>query len=208
MARASNGARGPSPGFLEVAVDRVLETAKGLRQEEGYVPAVAFLRLARDEFFEHLRAELQDVRGGVQTEDLWQAFDNLEATAPIKQLTQAGLRIKLRALGAFLLAKPQNRYDDEMCASEFFPAGEWEQLRDAEISETIRHTQGLADKQIAHVTLTRPLPEEREVYAAASYRLQLEGIVRVFGQFAEAVDERLLPEWWPDWFREFANDTE
>lgn len=194
-------------GFLQEVVDRTLETARKLRGEKDCVPAAGFFRLAREEFFEHLRAELEDVQGGVETEDLWRAFDNLEATAPIKQLAQAGLRIKLRALGAFLLSKPQDRYDDEMSASEFFPSGKWEQLRDSEISQAIRRTQGPAHKQIAHVTLTRPLPEEREVYATASYRPQLERIVRLFGQFTEEVDQRLLPEWWPDWFHELSSDT-
>lgn len=193
--------------FLDEAVSRISVSAGQLFQEEGYVPAASFIRQAREQFFEHLQVELQDVRGGVETENLWRAFENLEATAPIKHLTQAGLRIKLRALGAFLLGKPGDR-KDEMSASEFFPTGEWERVRDAEVCEVIRREQGLTNKQIAHVTLTRPLPEEREIYESAGHRPQIERIVLIFRQFTEAVDTRLVPEWWSDWFREFSNGIE
>lgn len=57
----------------------------------------------RDLVFEHLKQELTDVLGGVETEHFWDAFDALEATASIKQLTLAGLMIKLRSLGSFLV---------------------------------------------------------------------------------------------------------
>jgi hypothetical protein len=64
-------------------------------------------RGSREQFFEHLRVEMSDLRGGIETEDLWQAIDSLEATEPLKHLAEAGLRIKLPAVGAFLLGRPR-----------------------------------------------------------------------------------------------------
>jgi hypothetical protein len=72
--------------------------------------------------------------------------------------------------------------------------------RDAEIAEILMKGLGFANKQIAHITLTRPLPGDIELYADSG-RPQLERIVELFTEFDRAVDRRLLPDWWPEWFR-------
>ena len=53
--------------------------------------------------------------------------------------------------------------------------------------------------QIAHLTISRPLPEEIGVYRPGSYRHHVDQILTLLEQFTEAVDPRLLTEWWPDW---------
>jgi hypothetical protein len=190
--------------FLEEALERISATAKGLSRTEAFVPAALFPRPDRELVFEHLKLELLDVRGGIATEELWEGFDAPEATAPIKQLTLAGLRIKLRALGAFLVGEA-NRFEDELAAAEFFEAGRWEGLRDNQLCDAISSDMRRVNKQFAHLTLTRPLPEERGVHAPASYAPSLKRLVTVFDQFTEAVDQRLLPDWWADWFRELSD---
>lgn len=152
-----------------------------------------------------MKVELEDARGGIETEDLWQSFDALESTAPIKRLTRAGLLIKLRALGAFILFGRTWR-DDEMTADDFFPEGVWQQARDSRISATLEKELGFANKQIAHITLTRPLPEDIEVYAGNA-RSEFDRILTLFAQFDREVDIRLLPQWWPEWFIPFSEGT-
>jgi hypothetical protein len=63
------------------------------------------------------------------------------------------------------------------------------------------------NKLFAHLTLSRPLPEDREVYQPASYRPGLKRLVRVFEEFTENVDERLLPDWWQGWFQQYRDDV-
>ena len=188
--------------FLEEASKRLFDAAAALKDDPGFVPAATFTRVSRDLTLEHVKLEFEDVRGGVETEALWQSFGALEATVSIKNLTRAGLAIKLRALGAFILSGRTWR-DDEMTADDFFPKDQWKERRDSRLSKTLEKELGFANKQVAHITLTRPLPEDIEVYAG-SQRPQFERIVRLFAQFDEQVDDRLVPEWWPVWFAEFA----
>jgi len=192
--------------FLEEASERLFDAAAALKDDPGFVPAAGFTRISRDLIFEHVKLELEDVRGGIETEDLWQSFDAVEATAPIKRLTRAGLTIKLRALGAFILFGPTRR-DDEMTAAEFFPKDVWKNRRDAGVSELLERELGFANKQVAHITLTRPLPEDIEIYAG-SRRPQFERIVRLFVEFDDQVDDRLVPQWWSGWFAQFADGLE
>lgn len=187
--------------FLETAAGRLLDAAMKLKDEPGFVPAASFTRLSRERTFEYVCAELEDVRGGVETEDLWQAFDALDATAPIRRIAHAGLAIKLRALGAFILFGPTWR-DDEMNAADFFPKGAWEASRDAVIAEILERGLSLTNKQVAHITLTRPLPEDIEVYGGSAGP-ELELIVQLFDQFDGAVDHRLLPAVWSHWWDDF-----
>jgi hypothetical protein len=114
--------RGDLASFLEEALDRFQVKSEEIADDERFVPAAMFADTGRSLVFEHLKLELIDVLGGVETEDLWSSFDALSATAPIKQLTQAGLRIKMRSLGSFLLGSPSH-FDDEIAAAEFFPTG-------------------------------------------------------------------------------------
>ena len=186
--------------FLEAAATRFEEKAKEMAGAEGFVPAAQVMTdMSRDLVFEHLKQELTDVLGGVETEHFWDSFDALDATAPIKQLTRAGLLIKFRSLGSFLVGAP-NRFDDEIAAEEFFPAGRWKEVRDERVSGDVAAYGRVINKGFAHLTLTRPLPEERDVYRPASYRPSLEELVQLFEEFTENVDPRLLPDWWRGWF--------
>lgn len=187
--------------FLEAAAGRLLETAAELKDEPGFVPAAGFTRISRDRTFEYVCAELEDVRGGVETEDLWQSFDALDATAPIRRIAHAGLAIKLRALGAFILFGPTWR-DDEMNAADFFPKGDWDASRDAVTAEILERDLQLTNKQVAHITLSRPLPEDIEMYGGSSGP-ELDWIVGLFIEFDGAVDHRLLLAWWSPWFEDF-----
>ncbi|HEV2858094.1 MAG TPA: hypothetical protein VGW80_06800 [Solirubrobacterales bacterium] len=188
--------------FLEEASTRLFDAAAALKTSPNFVPAAGFARISRDLIFEHVKVELEDARGGIETEDLWRSFDALESTAPIKRLTRAGLTIKLRALGAFILFGRTWR-DDEMTADDFFPEGDWKRARDAQVSEALEKELGLANKQVAHITLTRPLPEDIEVYAGSGLS-EFNRIIALFAEFERAVDSRLLPPWWSDWFISFS----
>jgi hypothetical protein len=190
--------------FLEEAGSRIQAKAEEMAGAEGFVPAALVMTsMSRDLVFEHLKQELTDVLGGIETEDLWEAFDAVEATAAIKQLTRAGLLIKIRSLGSFLVGRA-NKYEDEIAAEEFFPTGGWKTARDEKLAARIATHSRTVNKGIAHLTLTRPLPEDRDVYRPASYRTFLEEIVLMFEAFTDKVDERLLPSWWKEWFDGFA----
>lgn len=190
--------------FLEAAATRFEKKAEEMAGTDGFVPAAQVMTsMSRDLVFEHLKQELTDVLGGVETEHFWNSFDALDATAPIKWLTQAGLLIKLRSLGSFLVGAP-NRFDDEIAAEEFFSAGRWREVRDERICAEVAAYGRVVNKGFAHLTLTRPLPEERDVYRPASYRPSLEELVQLFEEFTENVDSRLLPDWWRGWLVDFA----
>ena len=192
--------------FLESASERMYAAAEALKDEPDFVPAAGFTRISRDMTFEYVKLEFDDVWGGLETEDLWQCFDAIDATAPIKRLTRAGLTIKLRALGAFILFGTTFR-DDEMTAADFFPKDAWKEKRDADVSGILEKELKFANKQVAHITLTRPLPEDIEVYSG-SQRPEFERVVKLFSEFNETVDERLVPDWWSGWFTTFRAECE
>ena len=62
--------------------------------------------------------------------------------------------------------------------------------------------QRLVHKQIAHLTITRPLPEDKNIYRPTSYIQVVSEMLTLLEQFTQAVDPRLLPEWWKDWVAE------
>lgn len=192
--------------FLEEASSLLYRAAAGLQNEPDFVPAAGFSRVSRDRTFEYVKLELVDVQGGLEAEGLWQDLDAFDATAAITRLTRAGLMIKLRALGAFVVHGKTTRMD-EMTAADFFPNGNWKQKRDPKISETLESELGFANKQLAHITLTRPLPEDVEIYAS-SQAPQFERVIRLFSEFNRSVDPRLVPDWWPDWFDRFSRSDE
>jgi hypothetical protein len=94
-----------------------------------------------------------------------------------------------------------------MNADDFFTEGYWKQARDCAVSETLERELGLANKQVAHITLTRPLPEDIGVYAG-SVRSEFDRIVTLFAEFNHEVDKRLLPQWWSEWFVPFSEGLE
>ena len=193
--------------FLEEAAERLESKAADLGGSEGFVPAAKVMNaMSRDLTFEHLKQELGDILGGIEAEDFWRSFDSLDAIAPIKHLTLAGLLIKMRSLGSFLVGKA-NRFEDEIAAVEFFSAGRWKEVRDARLCDRILVYDRMINKSFAHLTLTRPLPEDRDIYEPASYRPQLEVLVQLLAEFTENVDPRLLPSWWREWFAGFAEQA-
>ena len=66
-------------GFLEQASNKLLEAAKALDKEEGFVPAAGFDRIARNLTFEHLQEEIEAIRGGVVSEGLLAQLRRLRA---------------------------------------------------------------------------------------------------------------------------------
>lgn len=58
-------------------------------------------------------------------------------------------------MGAFL-TNPPSRYTDELTAAAFFPVGKWEEARDTEIAGDVLWVQKRVDKQVAHLTISRP----------------------------------------------------
>jgi hypothetical protein len=193
--------------FLEEAVERFEAKAAAMSGSEDFVPAAEVMTAgSRDLTFEHLKQELGDVLGGIDTEDFWRSFDSLDVIAPIKHLALAGLLIKMRSLGSFLIGRA-NKFEDEIAAVEFFPTGRWKQVRDASLCDQVLAYDRMVNKSFAHLTLSRPLPEERDIYEPASYRPELEILVQLFETFTENVDHRLLPDWWREWLTGFAEQA-
>ena len=184
--------------FLGEAHRRIVAHAESLAGEQGFVPAARWERHARDLLLEHLRLEVDALLGGVHAERLWRAFDETADTAPLGELVATGMMIKLRSVGGFLVLPPTH-HEDELTAAEFFAAGRWEEARSKNIAERVDATRKLLHKQIAHLTISRPFPEEIEVYRPSSYRSPVNDLLTLLEEFGEAVDRRLAPEWWPDW---------
>jgi hypothetical protein len=184
--------------FLREAYRRFVSRADALAGEDGFVPAARWREQARDLLLEHLQAEIEALVGGVRTEGFWHSFGAVSDIEQLGELVAAGMLIKLRSVGAFLVLPP-SRYEDELTAAAFFSAGKWDQARDEAIAERIARNQKLTHKQIAHLTLTRPLPEETSVYRASTYLYLVQDVLTLLEQFTAAVDPRLLPDRWPEW---------
>lgn len=184
--------------FLREAYTKVVVHSRRLAGEEGFVPAALWTDHGRELLLEHLREDVEALIGGVRAEGLWFAFGELGDTAALGELIHTGMLIKLRALGAFLVLKP-SRHDDELTAAEFFQAGSWEEARDGGLSRNVVANQKLVHKQIAHLTITRPLPEDRNIYRPSSYLHVVDEQLQLLEQFSNAVDLRLLPDWWSKW---------
>jgi hypothetical protein len=56
----------------------------------------------------------------------------------------------------------------------------------------------LVHKHVAHLTITRPLPEDKNIYRPSGYVQVVSDMVTLFEQFTQVVNPRLLPEWWTD----------
>jgi hypothetical protein len=184
--------------FLHEAYSRCVQKAELLSDQEAFVPAASWRSASRDVLLEHLRRDLDALVGGVRAEGLWRAFTETDDTAPLAELVETGLLIKLRALGDFFILKPSS-YHDELRAAQFFPTGKWADIRDAKAAERMLINQRAIHKEIAHLTVSRPLPEEIAVYRPGHYRGLVEDLLALLDQFTGAVDTRLLPNWWPDW---------
>ena len=184
--------------FLRNAYGRIVKGLDSLSSTEDFVPAALWRESVRELLLEHLRAEVEALIGGVHAEGLWFAFDSVRDTSALVELIQSGMLIKLRLVGAFLLGSP-SRYDDELTAAQFFTAGTWKQLRDNDLAAAIAQWQLPVHKDVAHLTVSRPLPEERGVHLPNGYRHLVLTQAKLIVQFGEAVDERLVPGWWGDW---------
>jgi hypothetical protein len=98
---------------------------------------------------------------------------------------------------------PPTHHQDEPTAAEFFGAGKWEDVRDPDVAASVLATQITIHKQIAHLTISRPLPEEIGVYRTGSFRGLVGEVLSMLVEFSEAVDQRLLPDWRQKWLGEF-----
>lgn len=184
--------------FLREAYRRFVRRADELAGDDDFVPAGRWREQARDVFLEHVQAEVEALVGGVRTEGFWQSFNAVSDIAQLEELIAARMLIKLRAVGAFLVLPP-SRYQDELTAAAFLGAGKWGQARDEAVAERVARAQKLVHKEIAHLTLTRPLPDERGVYRPRTYLYLVQDVLTLLEQFTAAVDPRLLPDWWPEW---------
>ena len=186
--------------FLRDAYSKIVAHLNALSGDD-FVPAGRWTDTGRELLLEHLRQDVDALIGGARAEGLWFAFGETSDTAPLVELIHSGMLIKLRAVGAFLVLKP-SRHDDELTAADFFPAGAWENARDAKLAALVLNNQRLVHKQIAHLTITRPLPEDKNIYRPTSYIQVVSEMLTLLEQFTQAVDPRLLPEWWKDWVAE------
>ncbi len=183
--------------FLRDAYGKIVAHLNALSGDD-FVPAGHWTDTGRELLLEHLRQDVDALIGGARTEGLWFAFGETNDTAPLVELIHSGMLIKLRAVGAFLVLKP-SRHDDELTAADFFAAGVWENARDGQLAAHVLSNQRLVHKQIAHLTITRPLPEDTNIYRPSSYSQVVSEMLTLLEQFTQAVDQRLLPEWWTDW---------
>lgn len=193
----------PEPGedleaFLREAHQRIARRAKKVAGRAGYVPAALWSLTARELLLEYLQLDVNHLVGGVRSEAVWFAFTGTPDTEPMFELVSAGMLIKLRAVGAFLVLPPSS-YKDELTAAQFFPAGEWEDIRDEAAAEGLLRLQPLIHKQVAHLTITRPWPTERDRYRPDSYDHLVRAVLSVLEDFSAKVDERLLLDGWSDW---------
>jgi hypothetical protein len=184
--------------FCDEAYERIITRASDLAGEHGFVPAARWLDRAREVLLEHLRLEVDAIVGGARAEELWFAFGAVPDTQPLYDLVHAGLMIKLRAVADFLIGSPSSHHD-ELRAAQFFPVGEWEAARDSETTAELKRIQTLVHKQIAHLTMTRPPPEERDVYRPSTYRYVVGTAITLLEAFTQNVDHRLLTDWWTEW---------
>ena len=185
--------------FLGEAFRRAVEGLNQMKTVEDVIPAAHWTDNARDLFLEHLGEEVDALVGGVHTEPIWMGFGNVSATEAITELTATGMLTKLRAVGEFLVGLPRSRYQDELRAADFFPAAKWVDLRTEELAEHVLTNQKLFHKQIAHVTITRPIPSEKWTYRPSSYFSIVTDLLALLQEFTDSADERLIPHWWREW---------
>lgn len=189
-------------GFLLAARKRIVARSEVLADAEGFVPAGQWTEHSRHLLLENLRLEVEALVGGVRPEGLRQAFDGTGDTAPLLELVESGMLIKVRSAGAFLVIPPTH-HQDELTAAEFFGAGKSEDVRYPDVAASVLATQITIHKQIAHLTISRPLPEEIGVYRTGSFRGLVGEVLSMLVEFSEAVDQRLLPDWRQKWLGEF-----
>lgn len=181
--------------FLKDARLKIIDAAAALDSVNGYVPAALWTDAGRELLLEHLHLDIAMLVGGVRAEGLWGAFGEMPDTEPLGELIVAGMFIKLRTVGAFLIQKPV-RHRDELTAAQFFSAGAWESARDDVVTERVLQLQPLFHKQVAHLTVSRPQPDEYAVYRPSTYQPMVEDLLLLLEQFAGEVDVRLVPNTW------------
>lgn len=184
--------------FLEEVTTRAWKELDARTGAEGFVPAALWDGFQRDLFLEHFRHEFDAVIGGYLAEGLWNAFLETSDTAPLSELVETGMLTKLRVLEGFYCCEP-TRFDDELNAAEFFPAGEWIGSLDPKLVDRLVQQQRFINKQVSHLTATRPIPEDKLVYRDSTYLWRVETLLELLRKFTDTVDERLLPDWWYDW---------
>lgn len=176
----------------------IQEELKALRGSPDFVPAASWQPLFREALFEHMRAEFSALLGAIRVEPLWTGFGQLEVTEPIQRLCLTGGRIVIRAVGEFLVGSSRS-YRDQAAARDFFPADTWEETRSEELSRGVARSIHLVNKQVAHLTTKRPLPEDYYVYAPSSLAPEARELLALLHEFTHAVADQLVPEWWAAW---------
>jgi hypothetical protein len=171
---------------------------QALKATEDFVPAAEWNSEFRGILFEHLRVEMETLWGAIRVEPLWMSFGQLQVTDPIQRLCLTGGRTIHRAVGEFLVGS-SGSYSDQAAARDFFPDDGWETIRSEGVAESVLRSMRLTNKQVAHLTSTRPLPEDYYVYAPQSLGPEVEGLMTLLREFTSAAPAALLPAWWGDW---------
>ncbi len=184
--------------FLPEAYRRFVATSDALATDGAYVEAARWSAEGRNQLLEHVKLEIEALVGGVKVEDLWQSFETTGDTAPLKVLIENGLLVTYRSHASFLVGPP-NRFEDEICAADFFPIGEWEEKRNPVLVQQLVAGSKYVNKQVAHLTVSRPLANVISIYRPGSYADLTREVVELMDQFTELVDPLLLPDWWHDW---------
>jgi hypothetical protein len=174
-----------------------------LREQEGgasFVPAVGWDHGGRVHLLEHMRADVEQIVGGHRAWDFIEALAVLAGGESVRQLAQAGLDIKIRAVTSFLLGgAPSKRYEaNELTAAQFFAAGEWGKIRSPRATTELQAYSDSVSKLVAHLTAERPRVEDLDRYNGdRQWPVLL--LLHLLGEFGAAVDAELVPGWLPGW---------
>lgn len=190
---------------IEIAEEEIARRLRTLRVAPDFVPAAEWSPGFVEVVFSHLRAEMDALLGAIRVEPLWMSLGQLEVTEPIQRLCLNGGRMVIRVVGEFLVGSSRN-YSDQAAARDFFPGDGWESIRSEELAKDVLRSMKLVTKQVAHLTTTRPTPEDFYVYAPSSLAPETEDLLALLREFTEAVSEDLLPEWWGEWLPDRGQD--
>ena len=193
--------------YMVDARARTLERLRADKKAAMFVAAVDWNSGGRAHVLEHLRADVEQIVGGLSAWHFVEGLDGIAGGEPLRRLVEAGIAIKIRAVGQFLTgAPPRKSYEDhEITAAQFFTAGTWGEIRSPEASSLLVTYYEHVNRQIAHLTSTRPRVEDVDRYGTDLHWL-LAQVLILLGQFGMAVDRQLVPEWLPAWAGQIGRD--
>lgn len=193
--------------YLVDARTRILGRLRADKKAATFVAAVDWNSGGRAHVLEHLRADVEQIVGGLSAWYFVEGLDGVAGGEPVRRLVEAGIAIKIRAVGQFLTgAPPRKSYEDhEITAAQFFTPATWGEIRSSEASGLLITYYEHVNRQIAHLTSTRPRVEEVDLYRT-DLRWLLAQVLILLGQFGTAVDRKLVPDWLPAWAGQIGRD--